>query len=58
MSDKVMTRDRIYLSEKGESVRTELETAEVQNKFFPTIVNNLEISKYSKYGSFIDNIED
>ena len=53
-----MTRDRINLSEKGESVTTELETAEVQNKFFPTIVNNLEISKYSKYGSFIDNIED
>ena len=37
---------------------TELETAEVLNKFFSNIVNNLEISKYSKYESFIDNIED
>ena len=53
-----MTRDRINLSEKGESVKTELETAEVLNKFFFDIVNNLEISKYSKYESFIDNIED
>ena len=58
LSDKVMTRDRINLSEKGESVKTELETAEVLNKFFSDIVNNLEISKYSKYESFIDNIED
>ena len=54
----VMTKDRINLSEKGESLKTEVETAEVQNKFFYSIVNNLEISKYSKYGSFIDNIED
>ena len=53
-----MTRDIINLTEKGESVKTELETAEVLNKFFSDIVNNLEISKYSKYESFIDNIED
>ena len=53
-----MTRDRINLSEKGESVRTELERVEVFNKFFSNIVNNLEISKYSKYESFIENIED
>ena len=53
-----MIRDRIILSEKRESVKTELETAEVLNKFFSNIVNNLKISKYSKYESFIDNIED
>ena len=58
LSDKVTTRDRINLSEKGQSVKTELETAEGLNKFFYNIVNNLEISKYSKYESFIDNIED
>ena len=57
-SDKVMTRDRIHLSEKGELVKTELETAEVLNKFFSNIAKNFEISKYSKYESFIDNIED
>ena len=53
-----MFKDRMNLSEKGESVKTELETAEVLNKFFSNIANNLEISKYSKYESFIDNIED
>ena len=58
LPDNVMKRHRINLSEKGESVKTELETAEVLNKFFSDIVNNLEISKYSKYESFIDNIED
>ena len=51
LSDKVISRKRINLSEKGESVKTELETAEVLNKFFSSIVNNLEISKYSKYES-------
>ena len=56
--DKIMTRDRINLSEKGELVKTELETAEVLNKFFSNIVSNPEISKYSKYESFIENIEE
>ena len=55
---KIMARDTINLSEKGELVETELETAEVLNKFFSNIANNLEISKYSKNKSFIDNIED
>ena len=46
------------MSEKGESIKTELETGEVLNKFFSNIVNDLEISKYSKNESFIDIIED
>ena len=53
-----MTRDRINLFEKGVLVKTKLETAEVLSKFFSNIINNLEISKYSKYKSFIDNIKD
>ena len=52
------TRDRIDLSEKGESVKTKLEIGEVLNKFFSNVVNNLEISKYYKYESFIGNIGD
>ena len=51
--DKVIARDRINLSEKGKLVKTELETAEVLSKFFSNIFNNLEISKYSKYESFL-----
>ena len=53
-----MTGGRINLSEKGESVQTELETADVLNWLFSDIVNNLEISKYSTYEFFIDNIKD
>ena len=51
-----MLRDRINLPEKGDLVKSEFETAELLNKFFSNIVNNLEISKSSKYESFIDNI--
>ena len=39
-----MTRNRMKLFEKGKSVKTELETEEVLNKFFSNIVNNLEMS--------------
>ena len=53
-----LIKDRINLSEKGELVKTELETAEVLNKFFSNIAKNPEISKYSKYESFVENIED
>ena len=58
MCDKVMTRDRINLFEKGESVKTELETVKVLHKFLSNINKNLEISKYSKFKSFIDGIKD
>ena len=51
-----MTRDRMNLFEKGVSVKTELETAEVLNKFFSNIFNNPEMSNYPKQESFIDNI--
>ena len=46
------------MSEKGELVKTELETAEVLNKVFSNSFNNLEILRYYKYESFIENIED
>ena len=43
----MLIRDRrINLFEKGKSVKTELETAEVLNKLFFIIVNNLEISNF------------
>ena len=34
LSDKIVTRDRIHLTENGEVVKTELETAETLNNFF------------------------
>ena len=43
----MLIRDRrINLFEKGKSVKSELETAEVLNKLFYIIVNNLEISNF------------
>ena len=43
----MLIRDRrINLFEKGKSFKTELETAEVLNKLFFIIVNNLEISNF------------
>ena len=43
----MLIRDRrINLFEKGKSVKSELETAEVLNKLFSIIVNNLEISNF------------
>ena len=43
----MLIRDRrINLFEKGKAVKSELETAEVLNKLFSIIVNNLEISNF------------
>ena len=43
----MLIRDRrINLFEKGKSVKSELGTAEVLNKLFSIIVNNLEISNF------------
>ena len=43
----MLIRDRrINLFEKEKSVKSELETAEVLNKLFSIIVNNLEISNF------------
>ena len=47
LSDKVAGKDKIHLIENNEVVKTDLETAEVLNNFFPNIVQNLDISRYS-----------
>ena len=52
-----MTRERKNLFEKEESVKAGLEAAEVLNRFFSIKVNNFEISKHSKYESFIGNMK-
>ena len=61
LSKEGCVRDRIHLNEKSEIFETELETAQILNNFFLNIVNNLnnlnlQISKYSDYGPFVDNI--
>lgn len=57
MSYKLKARDRKNLFEKEKSVKTESETEEFINKFVFNSFNNLEVSKYVKYESFIGNIE-
>ena len=56
-SDKIVTRDRIHLTENGEVVKTELETAETLNNFFGNVMKNLIIPKYSEYDPSIDRVE-
>ena len=56
---KVFTiRKRISLSENGEIVKTEKETAEVLNTFFGNIVKNLNILEYSDFDPIIENVKD
>ena len=56
-SDTIVTRDRIHLTENGEVVKTELETAEALNNFFGNVIKNLMIPKYSEYDPSIDRVE-
>ena len=56
-SDKIVTRDRIHLTENGEVVKTGFETAETLNNFFGNVIKNLMIPKYSEYDLSIDRIE-
>ena len=42
-SDKIVTRYRTHLTENGEVVKTELETAETLNNFFGNVIKNLMI---------------
>ena len=56
-SDKIVTKDRIHLTENDEFVRTELETAETLNNFFGNVIKNLMIPKHSEYDPSIDRIK-
>ena len=58
LSDKSRIRDRINISEKGEILKTESETAETLNSFFSNIVKNLNISRCSEFDPVTENIAD
>ena len=53
-SDKIVTRDRIHLTENGEVIKTEFETAETPYNFFGNVIKNLMIPKYSECDPSID----
>ena len=46
------------LVEKGEVLKTDLDTAEVLNTFFGNILKNLEINQYSNFDPVINNVKD
>ena len=54
LSDK----EQINLVEKGEILKTDIETAEVLNTFFANIVKNLEINQYSNFDPVINHVKD
>ena len=58
LSDKSCVKEQINLAEKGEFLKTDLETAKVLNNFFGNIVKNLEINKYSNFDPVINNVQD
>ena len=55
-SGKIVTGNRIHLTENGEVVKTELENAEALNNFFGNVIKNLMIPKYSEYDPSIDRV--
>ena len=55
LSVKVDCKDKIHLIENNELVKTDLKTAEVLNKFFSNIAQNLDISGYSNDESLASN---
>ena len=57
LSDRLVVRNRIHLTEKDKIVKTGLETAETLNSFFANVTNNLKISNQADYGPLVDIIE-
>ena len=58
LSEKFNARERISLSENGEIVKTEKETAEVFNNFLGNIIKNRNISQYSDFDPITENVKD
>ena len=58
LSDKSVKSDKMHLSENGNLIRGESETAEVLNNFFSNIVKKLKIPEYENLNSNIENIKD
>ena len=56
LSDKSCAKEQINLVEKGEILKTDLETAEVLNTLFGNIGKYLEINQYSNFDRMINNV--
>ena len=51
-------KEQISLVEEWEILNTDLETAEVLNTFFVSIMKNLEIKQYLNFDAMINNVKD
>ena len=58
LSDKSRIWDLVNISEKGEILKTESETAKTLNSFFSNIVKNLNILRYSEFDPVIETMVD
>ena len=58
LSDKSYVKEQINLVEKGEILKKDLDTADVLNTFFGSIVKNLKINAYSNFDSMINHVKD
>ena len=58
LSDKSKSSDKIHLSENGELLNNESETAEVLNNFFSNIVKTLKIPEYENLDPNFENVKD
>ena len=56
LSDKSCAKEQINLVEKGEILKTDLETAEVLNTLFGNIGKYLETNQYSNFDRMINNV--
>ena len=51
-------KEQIHLVEEWKILNTDLETAEVLNTFFVSIIKNLEIKQYLNFDAMINNVKD
>ena len=51
-------KEQINLVEEWKILNTDLETAEVLNTFFVSIMKNLEIKQYLNFDAMINNVKD
>ena len=57
-SDKIVSTERITLTDNGEVVSTEQDTAHILNTFFSNIVTNLKVPEYADYYPIANNTSD
>ena len=53
-----MGKNKIHLTENGNLIKTDLDTAEIPNDFFSNIMQKLDIRRSSNNKAISDNIKD